>query len=663
MSVPGKVIIAARGLRKHHGVREILSDVTFSVHQGDRLGLLGANGAGKTTLLRILAGRDSPDNGELTTARGLSVTLLDQEFRLDPKRTVREAVEGGLAHIRAWLDRLTEIDEVFAAEHPGTDHDRLLREQADLHEKVDHAGGWDLSREVEMISSALGLPPGDRTVGTLSGGEARRTALAAVLLSKPDLLLLDEPTNHLDAETVEWLEGYLAAFPGTCILVTHDRYFLDRVTNRMFELERGAVTAYTGNYSSYLEQKAERAEVAVRNEQSRQNILRRELAWIRRGAKARTTKSKGRIQRFEDLSAAGPAAEIERADFRIPTGPRLGTKVLEIRGLTKRFGNRTLFADFTLSLQPGDVLGVVGRNGLGKSTLIRIVLGGEKPDAGTVEFGVNTKMVYADQGRDRLNPNRNMVEEVSDGVPYVTIDGQMQRVETYLQKFGFEGEVQRTAIRSLSGGEQNRVQLAKMLRAGGNLLVLDEPTNDLDLNTLRVLEEAVDAFEGSAVIVSHDRYFLNRLCTHILAFEGDEQLTVYAGNYDDFRATKVRQAAAARSSVAARAKGDAPKADVAVAKPQAAAAAAATATATAAATAAAAKRKLSWTEQKELDGMDDAIAAAEAEVAGLDGLLADPTLYTDRQADIADLVRRQMAAKEKAARLYRRWEELEAARA
>jgi ATP-binding cassette subfamily F protein uup len=650
MASPGKVILAARGLRKHHGVREILADVTFSVHEGDRLGLLGINGAGKSTLLRILAGRDDPDNGEIATARGLRVVLLEQEFSLDRNATVRAAVLGGAADVEAWLRREAEISARLESDSPGTDHARLLAEQADLHEKIGHAGGWDLDRQADIISEALGLPPADRIVGTLSGGEARRTALAAALLGRPDLLLLDEPTNHLDAETVEWLEDWMRSFAGTCILITHDRYFLDRVATRMLELERGRVVAYTGNYSAFLEQKAARAETAARNEQARQSLLRRELEWVRRGPKARTTKSKSRLQRFEELKAGGPAADLLQAEFRIPTGPRLGTKVLEIKGLTKRYGDRTLFEGFDLSLQPGDILGVVGRNGLGKSTLIRIILGQERPDAGTVEFGANTKLVYAEQGRDRLDPERHMVEEVADGVPYVVIDGQMQRVETYLQKFGFEGEVQRQAIKHLSGGEQNRVQLAKMLRGGGNLLVLDEPTNDLDLHTLRILEDAVDAFEGCAIIVSHDRYFLNRLCTHVLAFEGRPELTVYSGNYDDYRATRARQADAERGQRSGARGQPEP------AKPKPAAAAPAPPAA------APAKKKLSWKEQKELDGMEEAIAAAEGEVAALDAQLADPALYTDRKDEIADLVRRHTAAKERVSALYARWEELEAAR-
>ncbi|MDB5102108.1 MAG: energy-dependent translational throttle protein EttA [Cyanobacteria bacterium RYN_339] len=539
---PGDPIFSVNHIRHRYAAREILADVTLTVHHGDRLGLLGVNGAGKTTLLKVMAGVLKPDGGEVVASRGLQVAYLPQEFQLEPGKTVKESVLAGVADI---VKRLEDYNAIgVKLESAAEDQfEPLLEAQAALYEELDHAGAWDLERTVETVMTRLRVPADDRLVETLSGGESRRVSLARTLVARQELLILDEPTNHLDADSILWLEGFLSNYRGSVLLVTHDRYFLDRVVNRMVELDAGTATTYSGNYSDYLEAKAAKMESEAVTEGVRQNTLKRELAWVRKQPRARQAKSKAREQAYHELADQAPPPLADEIALKIPTGDiRLGKKIVEINRVKKTFHGKVLFHDLNLELLAGDRIGVVGANGLGKTTLMRMIQGLEPADEGTIEVGPNTRFVYADQGRSKIELDKTLYQDVGHGGDHLVFEDRTMRVRSYLTRFLFTSEQQNTVLSKFSGGEQNRAQLAKLLAKGGNVLILDEPTNDLDLPTLRALEEALLEFPGCAFVVSHDRYFLDRVATAILAFEGDGQVTYHLGGYASYLEWKAQGA-------------------------------------------------------------------------------------------------------------------------
>ena len=514
----------------------ILKDISLSFFPGAKIGVLGLNGSGKSTLLKIMAGLDTEIEGEAIPQKGINIGYLPQEPELDPDKDVRGNVEEGVAEIKAIVDRYNQVNEAFA--DPDADFDSLLAEQAELQEKIEVAGAWELERTLEIAADALRLPPWDADVTKLSGGEQRRVALCRLLLSKPDMLLLDEPTNHLDAESVAWLERFLHDYPGTVVAVTHDRYFLDNVAGWILELDRGMGIPWEGNYSNWLEQKTKRLAQESKQESSRQKALKAELEWVRSGTKGRHAKSKARLARFDELSSKEVQKRSETQEIYIPPGPRLGDVVIDIENISKGFGDKLLFNDLSFKLPPGGIVGIIGPNGAGKTTLFRMMAGFEQPDSGSVTLGQTVELAYVDQMRDNLDANKTVWEEVSDGLDMVTVGHYETPSRAYLGRFNFKGSDQQKHIGHLSGGERNRVHLAKLLKKGGNLLLLDEPTNDLDVETLRALEEAILAFPGCAVVISHDRWFLDRIATHILAFEGDSKVVWFEGNYADYEADR-----------------------------------------------------------------------------------------------------------------------------
>jgi len=535
-------IYVMKGLNKTYpGGRQVLKDIWLSFLPGAKIGVLGANGSGKSTLLKIMAGLEKEFNGEAWSAEGAKVGFLPQEPVLDPKKDVAGNVLEGLGDLKKLVDRFEEISAKFAEPLDDDEMNKLMAEQAELQEKIDAANAWDLSRTIEIAMDALRCPPGDSEVTNLSGGEKRRVALCRLLLQKPDLLLLDEPTNHLDAESVAWLEQHLAEYPGTVVAVTHDRYFLDNVAGWILELDRGQGIPFEGNYSSWLEQKEKRLEQEEKQESARQRTLKHELEWIRQGAKARHAKSKARISAYESLLAEAAAAAPDKAQITIPAGPRLGDLVVEATHLRKGFGNRLLIEDLTFKLPPGAIAGVIGANGTGKTTLFRMITGQEKPDAGELRIGDTVKLGYIDQSRESLRAEKSVWEEISDGKEMIELGKKQVPSRSYCAGFNFKGADQQKKVGQLSGGERNRVHLAKMLKSGANLLLLDEPTNDLDVETLRALEDALLSFAGSVVVISHDRWFLDRIATHILAFEGDSQTEWFEGNYQDFEADRKKR--------------------------------------------------------------------------------------------------------------------------
>ncbi len=517
----------------------ILKDISLSFFPGAKIGVLGLNGSGKSTLLRIMAGIDKDIEGEAIPLKGIHIGYLPQEPQLDPNKTVRGNVEEAVAEIKAVLDRFNEVNNAFA--EPDADFDALLSEQADLQEKIEAAGAWELERKLEIAADALRLPDWDADVTKLSGGEKRRVALCRLLLSNPDMLLLDEPTNHLDAESVAWLERFLHDYPGTVVAVTHDRYFLDNVAGWILELDRGAGIPWEGNYSSWLEQKEKRLEQEEKQESSRQKAMKAELEWVRSNPKGRHAKSKARLARFEELSSADVQKRNETQEIYIPPGPRLGDVVIHADNISKGFGDRLLIGDLSFKLPPGGIVGIIGPNGAGKTTLFRMMAGLDKPDSGTLTIGQTVQLAYVDQLRDDMNPNNTVFEEISDGLDMITVGKYETPSRAYVGRFNFKGADQQKRIGDLSGGERNRVHLAKLLKSGGNVLLLDEPTNDLDVETLRALEEALLAFPGCAVVISHDRWFLDRIATHMLAFEGDSQVVWFEGNYQDYEADRHRR--------------------------------------------------------------------------------------------------------------------------
>jgi sulfate-transporting ATPase len=521
--------------------REILKDISLSFFPGAKIGVLGLNGSGKSTLLRIMAGVDKDILGEARPQPGIRIGYLPQEPELDPNKDVRGNVEDGVREIKALLDRFNEISMKFAEPLNDDEMNALLEEQAKLQDAIDAAGGWELDRKLEIAANALRLPPWDADVTKLSGGERRRVALCRLLLSAPDMLLLDEPTNHLDAESVAWLERYLHDFPGTVVAVTHDRYFLDNVAGWILELDRGHGIPWEGNYSSWLEQKEKRLEQEERQENARQRAIKAELEWVRSNPKGRHAKSKARLARFEELTSQEFQQRNETREIYIPPGPRLGDKVIEVHDLRKSFGDRLLIDGLSFSLPPGGIVGVIGPNGAGKTTLFRMLAGVEKPDAGTIEIGDTVQIAMVDQTRDALDDSKTVWEEISDGQDIIVVGKYETPSRSYVGRFNFKGSDQQKRIGDLSGGERNRVHLAKLLRSGGNVLLLDEPTNDLDVETLRALEEALLAFPGCAVVISHDRWFLDRIATHILAFEGDSHVEWFQGNYAEYEADRRRR--------------------------------------------------------------------------------------------------------------------------
>jgi len=538
-----KVIYSMVGVGKLHGPKQVLKDIYLGYYYGAKIGVIGLNGSGKSSLLRIMAGEDTEILGEVHCSPGYSVGFLPQEPKLDPGKTVLDVVKEGAAETVALLKRYDEINEGFA--DPDADMDKLIAEQGEVQEKLDALGAWDLDARLELAMDALRCPPGDTSIGILSGGELRRVALCRLLLQKPDILLLDEPTNHLDAETVAWLERHLQNYEGTVIAVTHDRYFLDNVAGWILELDRGQGIPWKGNYTSWLEQKQERLRQEQKQESDRQKTLQRELEWVRMAPKARHAKGRARLNSYEQLLSAEPETTSRELEIYIPPGPRLGDVVVEFEKVSKGYGDRLLVEDLSFRLPKAGIVGVVGPNGAGKTTLLKLITGAEEADSGTVRVGDTVKLAHVDQSRSSLKDDQTVVEAIDDGYDTVQLGKVQMNARAYCGRFNFTGADQQKPVGVLSGGERNRLHLARMLRSGANLLLLDEPTNDLDVNTLRALEEAVERFAGCAVVVSHDRWFLDRVATHILAFEGESRAVFVEGNYRDYEEDRKKRLGAA----------------------------------------------------------------------------------------------------------------------
>lgn len=630
------VILTAQGVRKSFGLREILGGVSFAINDQDRVALVGVNGSGKSTLLSILVGAAAPDDGLVTRRRELRLEHVAQEPALDPDATVGTVLAEGLAQHSARLARLEALGARLH-ELDGIALEAALAEQAALHEQIAHDGGWERDHELRTVAAALDTPPMERIIGTLSIGERRRVALARALLARPDLLSLDEPTNHLDATTVAWLEERLRSFAGALLLVTHDRYFLDRVATRILELDRGRLYVHDGGYERFLERQAERAAIEATHDREREMFIRRELDWIRRGPSARGTKQQARIDRFDAVVEADRTAVRARGPLalRLSTGGRLGKTILELDQVSKSVNGKPLFTDLSLILKPGDRIGIVGPNGVGKSTLVRTILGQIAPDAGRVVVGQNTRFAFLDQARADLDDSRTVLDEVSGGNDHVFLEDGPVHVRTFLRMLLFDDRAADTPVGVLSGGERNRVQLAKLLRVGGNLLVLDEPTNDLDLYTLGVLEEALVEFGGCALVVSHDRWFLDRVATGILAFEGNGRVEFYEGSFDSY--LRRRRAEHFEAAPVETVNPVAPPSVVSPVK----------------------SRKRSFKEQQELVGMEAAIVAAEARVGELEATLSNGSVYKERASEVPALVAALDAARRQVEQLYARWQELE----
>ncbi|MCC6487328.1 MAG: ATP-binding cassette domain-containing protein [Candidatus Hydrogenedentes bacterium] len=636
-----QAILSVQNIVRSFGAQPVIRDISLTVHEGDRIGLIGRNGSGKSTLLKIMAGQDQPDAGLVTRRQGLRVHLLDQQCRLDPGLTIGKVLEGAARDVRDLLDRYNALSARMASlAHDDPAHDRLTEELAFLQHEVELADAWHLDEDIKRVTVALNLPPHDRVLSSLSGGELRRVDLAANLVRHPDVLFLDEPTNHIDVPSVRWMEDFLSRYEGSCVLVTHDRYFLDRVVNRIVELEHGTLIGYEGNYERFLELKAMREEHEARSESNRLSTMRRELVWLRRGPKARSTKQKARIDRYYELEEQGPPEQHRAFSFEIPQPQRLGKQILEAQKLWKKMGERLLFRDLSLIMQKDMRVGLIGPNGSGKTTLLRVLMGDEPADRGHIIHGENTQFLYVDQSHEEINPENSILKHVSNGVRELDVNGRRVHVPAYLEAFLFDRAAIMGPMKNLSGGERNRLDIAKKLLKGGNFLVFDEPTNDLDLATLRVLEESILAFDGCALIVSHDRYFLNRVCTHLFVFEGDGEVVFITGNYDDYLIYKERQAEAAPEPAAKPS--PPPKAEKPAPAPGAK------------------PRRLSWKERKELEGMEDAIHAAEAEVDRLETLVNDPTLYQRDYKAAQEAHANLEQARATVDHLYHRWQELEA---
>ena len=537
-----KIIFSMSGVQKTYPPKkQVLNNIYLSFFYGAKIGVLGLNGSGKSSLLRIIAGQDTDYQGEVVFSPGYTVGMLEQEPALDPNKTVKEVVEEGVTETVQWLKDFEEINLKFAdpavLEDPDA-MDKLISEQATVQEKLDHAHAWELDTRLEKAMEALRTPPADAKIANLSGGEKRRVALCRLLLEAPDVLLLDEPTNHLDAESVQWLEQYLQQYEGTVIAVTHDRYFLDNVAGWILELDRGEGIPWKGNYSSWLEQKQNRMAQEEKTESKRQKTLQRELEWIRMTPKGRNAKAKARLSAYDKLLGQEAREREAKLELYIPPGPRLGDKVIELEGVSKSYGDKLLFENLTFSLPQGGIVGIIGPNGAGKTSLFRLISGQEQPDTGTIEVGSSVELAYVDQEHDQLTSDKSVWETISGGNEVVELGGKQMNSRAYVSRFNFSGTDQEKKVGNLSGGERNRVHLAMMLKEGANLLLLDEPTNDLDVNTLRALEEGLENFAGCAVVISHDRWFLDRIATHMLAFEGDSQAYWFEGNYSDYEENK-----------------------------------------------------------------------------------------------------------------------------
>ena len=614
------VILAAKELEVHYGEQVVLDKASLSIHEGDRIGLVGRNGAGKSTFLKILSGWMQPDRGELAKRKELEVGFLSQEFTLNDIKSVRENILDGAVKI---------IELLHDYEHTPFDSDKKHL----LEIKINNCDGWNLERQIDLLIKEIHAPEADRKVGNLSGGEKRRVALCRALISKPDLLILDEPTNHLDTDSIEWIENFLAQYKGTCIFVTHDRYFLDRIATRIVELSNGVFYSHQGNYTDYLINKSERQAVLEIEERKRQNFLRRELEWVLTGPRARRTKAKSRLDNYYEVANQETAATELDVELIIPTPEKLGNKVLELKNVGAHIGDRILFESLNFNFESGRKLGVIGKNGVGKTTLLKILLGQISPTIGKIEAGEKTEFNYVDQARLILNDNDTVIQAVGEGNEILKFGKQEISVWTYLRRFLFTDDRINTLVGRLSGGERSRLTLAKILRNGGNFLLLDEPTNDLDLPTLRVLEEALISFDGCVVVVSHDRYFLNRVCNGILAFEGDGKIYFSEGNYDyylDKRKSRLKTVEETRPKEK--------KEDTRIKQKV---------------------RKLTWKEAKELETIEDEIMKAEAEVEEIESIFSLPNFYEKHATQTNELNEKLNAAKERIHDLFKRWEELE----
>jgi ATP-binding cassette subfamily F protein uup len=632
----GEAILSVQSVTKSYGAQPVLRDVSLTIHEGERIGLIGRNGSGKSTLLKILAGRETPEEGLVTRRQGLRVGLLDQQCRIDLSLTIGQVLENVQREIRALIEEYDALARRLAKSVQGTaEYARLESRYAALGHELKLIDAWNLAQEIRLVSDALSLPQSDRIVGTLSGGEMRRLDLSAAILAHPDVLLLDEPTNHIDIESVEWVELFLAGYSGSCVLVTHDRYFLEQIVSRIVEIESNRLYSFPGNYERFLEYKTQIKEGRARTEQSRQAVLRRELAWLKRGARARTTKQKARINRYHEVAGQGAPETHKVIAFEIPEPSRLGKRILEAEDVGFSYGDRVLFRDFSLILQKGMRVGVLGPNGCGKTTLLRVLMGRLPVKRGGIFIGEATQFLYADQTQEEINPEQTILDFVSGGAHFWEVNERRLFVPTYLERFLFDRDSILMPMRNLSGGECHRVQLAKKLLQGGNVLVLDEPTNDLDLPTLRVLEEAIAAFDGCALLVSHDRYFLNRLCTHLIVFEEDGRLVLLTGNYDDYLLYKKRREAAPRPSAAT------PK-TTPEEKPRRRS-----------------SERLTYKERRELEGIEAAIEAAEADARRLETAIHASRFYEQDHTVVQQHLAALAAAKESVERLYTRWADLD----
>jgi ATP-binding cassette subfamily F protein uup len=629
MASDAPTLLTATDIVVRYNEQVVLGRASLTIREGEHVGLVGRNGSGKSTFLKILAGRQTPDSGGITSRRDLVISYLSQEFTLDSEKTVYENVRDGARHV---LDLIAEFESLPAES----------KRHEELEQRIVALDGWGLDNRLETAMSHLNVPDGARRIDHLSGGEKRRVAMCRAIVSRPDLLILDEPTNHLDPESIEWVAEFLENFSGTFLAVTHDRYFLDRVTGLIVELANGTFYSYEGNYTDYLLAKAERQAAEEIVEHKRQMFLRRELDWVRRGPSARRTKSKSKLDRYYEVAAqSGPPVE-EEIELVIPPPPQLGNRVVELTNLGMELGGRTLFRGFSFTFENGQRIGVAGRNGLGKTTLLKLIIGTMEPTEGTVKTGQLTKFNYVDQARLQLRDDRTVYEEVADGSEVVHFGEDKLSVRSYLKRFLFTDDRINTQVKYLSGGERSRLLLARILKNGGNFLILDEPTNDLDLPTLRVLEEALVAFPGVVCVVSHDRYFLNRVCTDVLAFEGDGRISHSVGNYEYYLEKRGRAGAVVESAPSTKSSSPKP----AVAKP-----------------APTKPRKLSFKEARELEGMEAKIHAAEAEVARIEALFAAPDFHRTHGPQTNQVMADLAAAKENVVRLYARWEELEAIKA
>lgn len=620
MAEVSPVILTAKELEVHFGEQIILDKASLSIHEGDRIGLVGRNGAGKSTFLKIISGLFHPDSGEVAKRKDLIVGFLSQEFTLDETKTVYENILSGAEHIISLLD----VYKNTAFDSPA---------KIKLEQKILDLDGWDLEKNIELAIKSLNAPPKERDVRTLSGGEKRRVALCRALISKPDLLILDEPTNHLDTDSIEWIENFLSNYSGTCMFVTHDRYFLDRIADRIVELSSGTFYSHQGNYTDYLINRSQRQAIKEAEEKKRQNFLRRELEWVMRGPRARRTKSKSRLDNYYDvLEQKNTEVELD-VDLIIPTPEKLGNKVLELKNVGVELGGKTLFRNFHYNFQSGKRIGVVGKNGVGKTTLLKILLGEISPTSGLIEYGERTNFNYVDQSRLLLNDEDTVIKAIGDGNDYVKFGKQQISVWTYLRRFLFTDERINTLVGRLSGGEKSRLTLARILKNGGNFLLLDEPTNDLDLPTLRVLEEALIGFDGCVVVVSHDRYFLNRVCNGIVALDGDGEIYYSEGDYDYYVQKKNDRLKPAEEQIQKTRKEDPRE------KPKV--------------------RKLTWKENKELETIEENLMNAESEIERIEKIFSSPDFYEKYSSQLPELTTQLEEAKKKIQFLYERWEELE----